>query len=103
MSALSGEHRRLREYFSEEVLGRQDDDVRTFLVQTSVVERMSGPLCDALTGRRDSARLLRSLERASLFIVPLDEQPEWYRYHHLFRDLLVGELATVSRGRPRRC
>ena len=96
--ALSGEHRRLREYFSEEVLGRQDDDVRTFLVQTSVVERMSGPLCDALTGRRDSARLLRSLERASLFIVPLDEQPEWYRYHHLFRDLLVGELANRLPG-----
>jgi LuxR family maltose regulon positive regulatory protein len=98
VSALSGEHRRLREYFSEEVLGRQDDDVRTFLVQTSVVERMSGPLCDALTGRRDSARLLRSLERASLFIVPLDEQPEWYRYHHLFRDLLVGELANRLPG-----
>ena len=94
---MAGGHRHLAEYFFEEVLARQDDEVRDFLVQTSVLERMSGPLCDAVTGRRDSARTARrDLERANLFVVPLDEQQEWYRYHHLFHDLLAAELERAA-------
>lgn len=91
LDAVSGGHRHLAEYFSQEVLSRLSDDVRTFLIETSVLERLSGPLCDAVTGRRDSGRLLRDLEASSLFVVPLDYEREWYRYHHLFGDLLSAE------------
>ena len=79
------------------MLDSQDDETREFLLETSVLERMCGPLCDALTGREDGALMLEDLERANLFVVPLDARREWYRYHHLFRELLRHEL---QRNRP---
>jgi LuxR family maltose regulon positive regulatory protein len=90
--ALTGRDRHLADYFAEEVLSRESDDRRRFLLETSVTRRLSAPLCDAITGRADSARRLRELASSNLFLVPLDEHREWYRYHHLFQELLQVEL-----------
>jgi LuxR family transcriptional regulator, maltose regulon positive regulatory protein len=83
------------DYLIEEVLKRQSADVQDFLLQTSVLERLTAPLCDSLTGRRDSQDMLSKLERANLFTVPLDESRQWYRYHHLFAELLQHRLEVV--------
>jgi LuxR family maltose regulon positive regulatory protein len=93
VEAFSGSHRYVLDYLAEEVLDRQPKDLRAFLLATSVLARLSGPLCDAVTGRRDSQRLLEQIERANLFLVPLDEVRGWWRYHHLFADLLRARLA----------
>jgi len=93
VAGFSGSHRYLLDYLSEEVLDRQPDEVREFLLETSVLVRLSGPLCQAVTGRADSQRLLERLERANLFLVPLDEVRGWWRYHQLFADLLRARLA----------
>src|SRR5207244_8436379 len=76
------------------VLQRQPDRVRTFLQQTSVLDRLSGPLCDAVTGEDSGSgkTMLENLERANLFLVPLDDRRGWYRYHHLFADVLRAHL-----------
>src|SRR4029450_3071052 len=87
------------DYLTEEVLARQPQQVVTFLMETSILERLSAPLCDAVTGRSDSQSLLEELERAKLFLVPLDDVRGWWRYHHLFADLLRARLV---RERPRR-
>src|SRR5919197_110604 len=76
----------------DEVLGRQPADVRSFLVQTCILDRLSGPLCDAVTGRHGGKAMLESLDRANLFLVPLDDRRRWYRYHHLFADVLRTHL-----------
>jgi hypothetical protein len=73
--------------------------VRRFLLETSILERLSGPLCDAVTGRSDSQDLLEELERANPFLIPLDEERRWYRFHHLFRDLLGAELQRAEATR----
>jgi LuxR family transcriptional regulator, maltose regulon positive regulatory protein len=73
------------------------ESMRTFLLQTAILDRLCGPLCDALTGRDDSDRLLAHLEAANLFVIPLDEERRWYRYHHLFSDLLRSQL---TRSQP---
>ena len=72
----------------EEVLARQPTDGRGFLLETSVLDRLTGPLCDAITGRDDGKTTLIALERANLVLVPLDDKRQWYRYHHLFADVL---------------
>jgi LuxR family maltose regulon positive regulatory protein len=72
------------DYLTEEVLERQGEQLHTFLLETSVLDRLSGPLCDAVTGREGSQALLEAAERAGLFLVPLDEVRGWWRYHHLF-------------------
>lgn len=87
-----GTHSYIVDYLVEEVIGRQPEEVREFLCMTSVLGRMSGRLCDAVTGRRDSRLLLRELEKSNLFLIPLDSKREWYRYHHLFADSLRTEL-----------
>ena len=92
VAAFSGSHRYVLDYLAEEVLDRQAEQVRTFLLETSVLERLSGPLCDAVTGRADSQAMLEEVERAGLFLVPLDEVRGWWRYHHLFADLLRARL-----------
>ena len=74
------------------MLERQSEQVRAFLLETSVLERLSGALCDAVTGRTGSQALLEQVERAGLFLVPLDEVRGWWRYHHLFADLLRARL-----------
>ncbi|MBN1660428.1 MAG: hypothetical protein JXA93_18660 [Anaerolineae bacterium] len=88
IAGLSGSHRFILSYLTEEVLSRQPDDVTRFLLQTSILDRLSGEVCDAVTGRSDSRHLLESLFDANLFLIPLDDEARWYRYHHLFADLL---------------
>ena len=99
MAAFTGSHRYVLDYLAGEVLERQSGQVRTFLLETSVLERLSGPLCDAVTGRADSQALLEQVERAGLFLVPLDEVRGWWRYHHLFADLLRARLQAEQPGR----
>jgi LuxR family maltose regulon positive regulatory protein len=89
---FSGSHRHVIDYLAEEVLAQQSDEIRDFLCQTSILDRLTAPLCDAVTGRSDSKEILRHLDGANLFLVPLDDQREWYRYHHLFADFLRTEL-----------
>jgi LuxR family maltose regulon positive regulatory protein len=74
------------------VLARQADDVVSFLLETSLLDRLCGPLCDALTGRNDGQEMLERLDAADLFLIPLDEERRWWRYHHLFADLLRVRL-----------
>jgi len=89
---FSGNDRFMTDYFSSEFLSqRSPEDVR-FLEETAVLDRMSGPLCDAVLGREGSAELLRSLESANLLLVPLDRRQEWYRYHGLFRESLMNRI-----------
>jgi LuxR family maltose regulon positive regulatory protein len=92
VTTFSGSHRYVLDYLTTEVLERQPEQVRTFLLDTSVLDRLCGELCDAVTGRTDSQSMLESIERANLFLVPLDEVRGWWRYHHLFADLLRTRL-----------
>lgn len=88
LPVISGRHRFIADYLQQDVLARLPAVVRQFLLQTSILDRLSGQLCDAVTGRDDSQAMLEMLERDNLFIVPLDERREWYRYHRLFADAL---------------
>src|SRR3712207_3752527 len=97
--SFSGSHRDVFDFLAEEVLQRQTEQVQTFLLETSILESLSGPLCDALTGRNDGQRMLERLERENLLVVPLDDARVWYRYHHLFADFLRSRL---ERERPER-
>lgn len=90
--AVTGRHRFLADYLSEDVLDPLPEEVRRFLLQTSILERLCGPLCDAVTGQEDGQATLEILENENLFLVPLDEKREWYRYHRLFVDFLREEL-----------
>jgi LuxR family maltose regulon positive regulatory protein len=92
VATFSGSHRYVLDYLTEEVLARQPEQLVRFLLETSVLERLSGELCDAVTGRSDSQPLLEGIERANLFLVPLDEVRGWWRYHQLFADLLQARL-----------
>ena len=96
LSSFSGSHPYVADYLAEEVLSRQSEEVKTFLLQTSILDRMTGELCDSLTGRSDSQVLLRQLDQANLFLVPLDEQRRWYRYHRLFAELLRNHLQEAT-------
>jgi len=98
VTAFSGSHRYVLDYLAEEVLDRQDGQVRGFLLETSVLERLSGSLCDAVTGRADSQAMLEAIERAGLFLLPLDEVRGWWRYHRLFADLLRARLQREQPG-----
>jgi len=93
----AGDDRYLVDYLTTEVLARQPPELRTFLLRTSILKRLSGPLCDAVVGRTGSAAVLSELERSNLLLVPLDTKREWYRYHHLFGDLLAHELEATDR------
>jgi len=99
VAAFTGSHRYILDYLAEEVLEQQDTHLRRFLLETSVLERLSGPLCDAVTGREGSQALLEEIERAGLFLIPLDEVRGWWRYHHLFADLLQARLRQEQPGR----
>jgi LuxR family maltose regulon positive regulatory protein len=92
IQAFSGDHRYIMDYLVEEVLKRQPEGVRSFLLQTSILDRLHGPLCDAVTGQAGGSTQLEALERDNLFVVPLDDQRRWYRYHHLFADVLLSHL-----------
>ena len=94
IDGFAGGDRYIVDYLVEEVLARQSDDVRAFLVQTSILDRLTGPLCDAVTGRGGGGKaMLQTLDRANLFVVPLDDNRRWYRYHHLFADVLQTHLS----------
>ena len=98
-AAFSGSHRFVLDYLGDEVLDGQSGQVRAFLLGTSVLERLSGELCDAVTGQAGGQAMLEEIERAGLFLVPLDEVRGWWRYHHLFADLLRARLQAEQPGR----
>jgi LuxR family transcriptional regulator, maltose regulon positive regulatory protein len=98
IASFHGDNRHVADYLGADVLARQPDTIRRFLLGTSILERLSGPLCDAVLEGEGSAALLRELERSNLFLVPLDQRREWYRYHHLFAELLRVELASREPG-----
>ncbi len=102
---ISGRHRFIADYFGEDVLAQLPENTRRFLLQTAILERLCGPLCDAVTGGEGGQAMLETLERENLFLAPLDESREWFRYHRLFADFLreegkrrlSGELAALHR------
>src|SRR5215213_1596883 len=94
IASFHGDNRHVADFLATEVLERQSEETRTFLLRTSILERLSGPLCDAVLETEGSAGLLGELERSNLFLVPLDDHREWYRHHHLFAQLLRLELAS---------
>ena len=89
---LKGDNRYIMDYLMEEVLKIQTDDIREFLIQTSILEQMSAPLCNDVLNRNDSQLILETLEKNNMFVIPLDDERHWYRYHHLFADLLKQRL-----------
>jgi len=99
VAGFSGSHRYVLDYLAEEVLDGQPPELRAFLLETSALERLCGGLCDAVTGRADGQAMLERVERAGLFLVPLDDVRGWWRYHHLFADLLRARLRQEQPGR----
>ena len=98
VSAFAGSHRYIVDYLTEEVLHQQSEQVRSFLLQTSILERLCGSLCDAVTGQSDGQGMLEQLELANLFLLPLDDERSWYRYHHLFAEALRFRLTQAHPG-----
>jgi LuxR family maltose regulon positive regulatory protein len=98
IAAFSGGDGHVADFLVAEVLERQPEELREFLQRTSVLERLSGPLCDAVLEAQGSAELLRELEASNLFVVPLDDRRQWYRYHQLFADLLRLQLGVREPG-----
>ena len=96
ITSLSGSHRFILSYLTEQVLDRQSEEVRRFLLQTAILDRLNGDLCDAVTGRTDGHAVLERLFNANLFLIALDNEGQWYRYHQLFADLL-RDLLNVHR------
>jgi LuxR family maltose regulon positive regulatory protein len=92
IQAFAGDNRYIVDYLVDEVLERQPDAVRDFLLQTSILDRLRGPLCDAVTGQEGGSARLEALERGNFFVVPLDDRRHWYRYHHLFGEVLATHL-----------
>ena len=96
IGTLTGDHRYLRDYLADEVLARQPPAVQAFLLQTSLLTQLTGPLCDAVTGQPGGQAQLEALEHANLFLVPLDDERHWYRYHALFGEFLRARLAATG-------
>ena len=92
VSAFGGSHRHVIDYLAEEVIAQQPDEIHDFLCQTSILDRLTAPLCDAVTGGNNSAAILRQLEQDNLFLIQLDDGRQWYRYHRLFADFLHSHL-----------
>ena len=91
-AGLTGTQPQIADYLLEEVIERQPDNLKTFLLGTSILDRMTQPLCDAVLGTNDATDSLEALARSNAFVVPLDDRGEWYRYPHLFSDFLRAEL-----------
>ena len=96
MDTFSGSHRYVLDYLTDEVLQSQDEEVRQFLVQTAILRRFNTEICQAVTGNPNSQFILEQLEQTNMFIVPLDHERVWYRYHHLFADSLLTELSKAE-------
>ena len=92
--AFAGDHQYIVDYLVEEVLKRQPESIRSFLLQTAILDRLNGTLCDAVTGQTGGRARLETLQRGNFFLVPLDDKRHWYRYHHLFSDVLRMHLMT---------
>ncbi len=101
IQAFSGSNRYILDFLGEEVLSRRPEDIRRFLLQTSILKRFCGPLCDVVTGTVGSQEVIQALERENLFLIPLDDERAWYRYHHLFSELLCFYLAKEVEGRDK--
>lgn len=97
VAGFAGNDRYIFDYLVEEVLQRQSDEVRRFLLHTCFLDRLSGSLCDAVTGLGDGRARLDALDRDNLFVVPLDDRRQWYRYHHLFADVLQSHIRDEGR------
>jgi LuxR family maltose regulon positive regulatory protein len=91
---FAGDHRYIVDYLIEEVLQRQPEAIRNFLLQTSILDPLNGPLCDTVTGQTGSDVRLETLQRGNFFLIPLDDRRQWYRYHHLLADVLRMHLLT---------
>ena len=98
IAGFAGDDRYVVDYLAEEVLARQSGRVQAFLLQTSILGRLSGSLCDAVTGQGGGKGMLEALDRGNLFLVPLDDRRRWYRYHHLFADVLQARLLDEQPG-----
>jgi LuxR family maltose regulon positive regulatory protein len=101
IKSFTGSHRFVLDYLIEEVLEQQSESVHSFLLKTAILDRLTGSLCNAITGQNNGQQTLEMLDRANLFIVPLDNERRWYRYHHLFADLLrqrLGQSAAPAVG-----
>lgn len=98
IASFSGSNLELAEYLTEDILARQTEDCRMFLMQTSVLEQFCVPLCEAVTGRSDSRAMIDHLDRTHLFLVPVDSQQQWFRYHHLFASFLRHALDRLHPG-----
>ncbi|MCL4301814.1 MAG: helix-turn-helix transcriptional regulator [Anaerolineae bacterium] len=101
IKAFAGDNRYIVDYLVEEVLQRQPGPVRSFLLETSILDRLSGSLCNAITGQGEGKARLEALERGNLFVIPLDDKRQWYRYHHLFADVLRAHLLEEQPDRVR--
>ncbi|MGD8403025.1 MAG: LuxR C-terminal-related transcriptional regulator [Anaerolineales bacterium] len=99
IKTFTGSHRFILDYLIEEVLAQQPEHIQTFLLQTSILNRLTGSLCDAITGQGNGRMILEMLEHTNLFIIPLDNDRKWYRYHQLFADLLRQRLDQVDSER----
>jgi LuxR family maltose regulon positive regulatory protein len=97
--AFAGSHRFVLDYLVEEVLLHQPEQIRSFLLQTAILDRLCAPLCDAVTKREDGKEMLDVLERSNLFVIALDENRQWYRYHHLFAEVLQAHLTDAQPDR----
>jgi len=98
IAGFAGDDRYIVDYLAEEVLAAQPEQVRSFLLQTSILDRLSGSLCDAVTGQDGGRAMLEALDRGNLFLVPLDDRRQWYRYHHLFADVLRARVLDEQPG-----
>ena len=96
ITAFTGSHRFILDYLTDEVLSRQPEAIQSFLLQTSILNRLNGSLCNAVTGRSDGQAILEQIERSNLFLIALDDDRTWYRYHHLFGDMLHRHLRQSS-------
>jgi LuxR family transcriptional regulator, maltose regulon positive regulatory protein len=96
LKSFTGSHRFVLDYLTDEILARQPTQVQEFLLRTSILEKLSGPLCDSVLEQQESQALLASLDRANMFVVSLDEKQQWYRYHHLFAEVLRNRLQQTT-------
>jgi len=96
IKSFTGSHRYVLDYLIEEVLEQQPEEIQIFLMQTAILDQLNGSLCDAVTDQENGQETLEMLERTNLFIIPLDNERQWYRYHHLFGDLLVQRLRQTQ-------
>jgi LuxR family maltose regulon positive regulatory protein len=97
LDGFGGGHSYIIDYLAAEVLKQQPSEIRSFLSQTSILDRFNASLCGAVTGREDSQAMLSHIEKANLFLIPLDDRRQWYRYHNLFADFLRTELAEPEK------